>query len=129
MEALSNYSSVGSTCISINTKIEGKTSLNYIYYIFFFYYEIFMNCNFFFEGTDILWINILLLFLCIYFIIYFNEQKFHSNFWFIWTIIIISHNIYLFKLFRLCTLHFRFILKKSLYIYRKLSKPHLFAYK
>jgi hypothetical protein len=36
MEALKNYSLVGCTCININTKMEDKTVMAYIYYIYIF---------------------------------------------------------------------------------------------
>ena len=55
MEALKNYLLVGSTCISINTKNEGKTILNYIYYILFVFFIMkYLLIVFFFEGTDVL---------------------------------------------------------------------------
>jgi hypothetical protein len=69
MEALNNYLLVGFTCISINTKNEGKAILNYIYYILFVcYYEIFMNCIFF--RRYIYLINKYFTFLIIYFDLY-----------------------------------------------------------
>ena len=72
----------------------GKTILNYIYYILFVsllwnIYELY-----FFRRYKYL-INKYFTFLIIYFDLY--ENIFHSNCWFIWIIIPISHNIYIYS--------------------------------
>ena len=125
--ALNNYLLVGSTWISINTKNEGKTILNYIYYILFVFllwniYELYI----FFPRYKYL-INKYLTFLIIDFDLY--EKIFQSNFCFIWIIILISHKRYLFKLFRLWIMHFKFILKLTLHRYKVFKSSHLFTYK